>query len=58
MTPNERLSALHVFLPGAPVDLVTSRFNAACYGNEPSNLDDLDQLREAVERVAEQPNSK
>ena len=58
VTPNERLSALHVFLPGAPVDLVTSRFNAACYGNEPSNLDDLDQLREAVERVAEQPNSK
>ena len=58
VTPNERLSALHVFLPGAPVDMVTSRFNAACYGNEPSDLDDLDQLREAVERAAEQPNSK
>ena len=58
VTPNERLSALHVFLPGAPVDMVTIRFNAACYGNEPSDLDDLDQLREAVERAAEQPNSK
>ena len=58
VTPNERLSALHVFLPGAPVDMVTNRFNAACYGNEASDLDDLDQLREAVERVAEQPNSK
>ena len=58
VTPNERLSALHVFLPGAPVDMVTSRFNAACYGNEPSDLDDLDQLREAVERAAEQANSK
>ena len=58
VTPNERLSALHVFLPGAPVDLVTNRFNAACYGNEASDLDDLDQLREAVERVVEQSNSK
>ena len=58
VTPNERLPALHVFLPGAPVDVVTNRFNAACYGNEPSDLNDLIQLREAVERAADEPNIK
>ena len=58
VTPNERLSALQVFLPGAPVDMVTNRFNAACFGNEASDLEDLDRLRQSVERVAEQPNSK
>tara|TARA_Y100000588_G_scaffold377757_1_gene457308 strand:+ start:424 stop:1833 length:1410 start_codon:yes stop_codon:yes gene_type:complete len=58
VTPNERMSALQVFLPGAPVDVITGRFNAACYGNEPSDPNDLDELREAIERVAEQPSSR
>jgi hypothetical protein len=40
------------------VDVVTNRFNAACYGNEPSDLNDLIQLREAVERAADEPNIK
>jgi hypothetical protein len=36
MTPAERLPALELALPGAPVRQVTDRFNAACYGREPT----------------------
>jgi len=55
VTPNERASALAVFLPGAPIDLVTSRFNAACYGAEPADLDEIERLRSAIEEAAKKP---
>lgn len=55
VTPNERVSALAVFLPGAPVETVTSRFNAACYGSEPADLSEIERLRSAVEEAAKKP---
>jgi hypothetical protein len=55
VTPNERITALAVFLPGAPVEAVTSRFNAACYGAEPTDLTEIDRLRGAVEEAAKAP---
>lgn len=55
VTPNERVAALTVFLPGAPVDTVTTRFNAACYGAEPADLAEIDQLRNAIEEAAKAP---
>ncbi|MDA1280229.1 MAG: DUF4129 domain-containing protein [Chloroflexi bacterium] len=55
VTPNERTSALAVFLPGAPVDAITGRFNAACYGRQPSDLNELERLRRSVESAADQP---
>ena len=58
VTPNERTSALAVFLPGAPIEAVTSRFNDACYGGQPSDLSELDRLRQSVEAAAEKPQPK
>ena len=55
VTPNERVVALAVFLPGAPVDIVTTRFNAACYGAEPADLAEIDRLRVAIETAAKKP---
>ena len=55
VTPNERTSALTVFLPGAPVEDVTSRFNAACYGAIPSDLADIEWLRTKIEEAAKKP---
>ncbi|MCZ6538579.1 MAG: DUF4129 domain-containing protein [Chloroflexi bacterium] len=55
VTPNERIPALAVFLPGAPVDVVTGRFNAACYGGQPIDPAELDRLRQAVESAAQKP---
>ena len=55
ITPNERMPALAVFLPGAPIDVVTSRFNAACYGGQPIDPAELDHLRQAVESAAQKP---
>jgi hypothetical protein len=36
-TPNERKTAMEAVLPGAPIDVLTDRFNAACYGREPTD---------------------
>ncbi len=55
VTPNERVSTLAVFLPGAPVEAVTTRFNAACYGSEPTDIGEVGRLREAIEQVARKP---
>jgi len=55
VTPNERITALAVFLPGAPVDVVTTRFNAACYGAEPADLAEIERLRTAIEAAAKTP---
>jgi len=55
VTPNERVQALAVFLPGAPIGAVTARFNAACYGAEPSDLAEIEGLREKIEEAAKKP---
>jgi hypothetical protein len=55
VTPNERVQALAVFLPGAPIDAVTSRFNAACYGAVPSDLSEIEGLRKKIEEAAKKP---
>jgi hypothetical protein len=55
VTPNERVSALTVFLPGAPIETVTSRFNAACYGAQPADIDELDRLRIEIDAAAKMP---
>ena len=55
ITPNERIQALAVFLPDAPVDAVTGRFNAACYGGQPTDAGEVDRLRQAVETAAQTP---
>ena len=55
VTPNERVSALIVFLPGAPIETVTSRFNAACYGAQPADIDELERLRIEIDAAAKKP---
>jgi hypothetical protein len=54
-TPNERIPTLAVYLAGAPVETVTSRFNAACYGAVPADTDEIDRLRIAIEQAAKMP---
>lgn len=44
VTPSERVPALSAALPGAPVEALTERFNAACYGHVPTRADVLDRL--------------
>ncbi|MBN4064582.1 DUF4129 domain-containing protein [Dehalococcoides mccartyi] len=55
VTPNERVTALAVFLPGAPIETVTSRFNAACYGAQPADVAEISRLRDAIEIAAKKP---
>jgi hypothetical protein len=52
MTPVERLPLLQAALPGAPVQEVTERFNAACYGHVPTDPQRVLEL-EASLREAE-----
>ncbi|MBI2964581.1 MAG: hypothetical protein HYY34_00055 [Chloroflexi bacterium] len=44
LTPIELNGDLSEALPGAPVDLMTARFNAACYGHEPTSQETLTDL--------------
>ena len=46
--PIEELMAL-------PIEAVTNRFNAACYGAQPADLDEINQLRAAIEEAAKKP---
>jgi hypothetical protein len=57
-TPNERVTTLAVYLPGAPVETVTSRFNAACYGAVPADTAEIDRLRVAIEEASKKPKPK
>ena len=54
-TPSERLPVMSGVLDGAPVGDITTRFNAACYGNvptEPSQVEGLkSRLLSAVEAL-------
>lgn len=47
-TPQERSADLQAALPGTPAGPVTERFNAACYGREPTDLETLSQFRSAL----------
>ncbi|MCH8234691.1 MAG: DUF4129 domain-containing protein [Chloroflexi bacterium] len=49
-TPNELRIAMSRALPGTPVDLMTERFNAACYGHEPSSDEVVTRLRSGLPR--------
>lgn len=49
-TPNELRGAMSRALPGKPVALMTQRFNAACYGHEPSSAEVLGELRAGLPR--------
>ena len=44
-TPTERQTVLAGVLQGAPISDITSRFNAACYGNVPTSNDQVESLR-------------
>ena len=44
-TPDERNPELQAILDGAPIGDITSRFNAACYGNVPTAAAQVDSLR-------------
>ena len=48
-TPAERVGALKTALPGAPVESITERFNAACYGREPTDEQTVALLRSALD---------
>ena len=47
-TPNEIRAAMSAALPGVPVDLMTERFNAACYGHEPTSPEVVTRLRNGL----------
>ncbi|MEX0762169.1 MAG: hypothetical protein WD208_03870 [Dehalococcoidia bacterium] len=46
LTPSERMPQLQAALPGVPVERVTERFNAACYGQEPTDPGTIQSLRD------------
>ena len=55
LTPSEMEGRIAEALPGAPVGLMTARFEAACYGHEPSSEEDLRTLTSGLgeDEVAE-----
>ncbi len=48
-TPNERRESLSQALPGAHIELLTDRFNAACYGREPSDPGLIARLEQGLD---------
>jgi hypothetical protein len=58
MTPAELAGTLGAALPGAPVEQITRRFEAACYGHEPTNSELLGRLEAGLASVEEsQPSA-
>ncbi len=61
-TPSERTADLAAALPGLSVEVITERFNAACYGREPTDQESLHSLRnsltEALARPARAPTAE
>lgn len=53
LTPSERRVDLEVVLEGAPISDITSRFNAACYGNVPTATTQVDTLRSRLASAVE-----
>ena len=52
-TPIERQPVLEEVLEGAPIGDITTRFNAACYGNVPSEISQVESMRERLTRAVE-----
>ena len=52
-TPTERQIVLEGVLQGAPISDITSRFNAACYGNVPTSDDRVEVLRSKLMSAVE-----
>ncbi len=52
-TPIERQPVLQDVLEGAPIGDITSRFNAACYGNVPTAEVQVESMRERLMRAVE-----
>ncbi len=57
-TPFERASQLREVLPAAPVQEITQRFVAACYGREPSSATAIARLGGALENAAKEADSE
>ena len=53
LTPSERQPELALVLDGAPIGDITSRFNAACYGNVPTEPSLVDDLKSRLTRSVE-----
>ena len=53
LTPSEQQVDLEVVLEGAPISDITSRFNAACYGNVPTEASQVDSLRSRLASAIE-----
>ncbi len=53
MTPAELAGRLEAALPGAPVEQITRRFEAACYGHEPTGGELLGRLEAGLAGVEE-----
>ena len=52
-TPSERQSVMSGVLDGAPVRDITSRFNAACYGNVPTDPSQVEGLKSRLVSAVE-----
>lgn len=53
LTPTERQPELAMVLDGAPINDITTRFNAACYGNLPTDTSQVEDLRSRLTRSIE-----
>ncbi len=56
MTPAELSGRLQAALPGAPVEQITRRFEAACYGHEPTGSELLGRLEAGLVSVEDDSN--
>ena len=52
-TPTERQPIMAGVLDGAPINDITTRFNAACYGNLPTETSQLESLRTRLTSAVE-----
>ena len=51
-TPNEYRSALARVFPDRIAGMATAAFNRACYGRRPASREQIEEMREVLERVA------
>ena len=58
MTPAEVEGRLVMALPGAQVDQITRRFEAACYGHEPTDMALLNTLAASLDEAETRPESE
>jgi len=58
LTPSERQPIMSGVLAGAPVPDITSRFNAACYGNVPMAESQVESLRSKLAAAVEELDAR